>query len=505
MLFISTKNLKAGMTLAMDIYVYNSTFKTLLLKEGQSLNNSYIEKIHSNYISGVYIKNEALKYNIYANSIDEDLEARLLTKIKDIFYAYKINSGEFNTKLIWQISEFADDLIMEILYNNSLSYRTLEFNNYDDYIFQHSLNVSILSISLGNSLGLSQHMLHELSVAALLHDIGMTLIPPQILNKLDKLTVEEFKIIKTHSTNTMNQLKSFVSNDILMGILSHHEKADGTGYPYGLKGNQTHLFGKILSVCDVYQAMNTNHLYRKAYAPSDILQYLLQGTNTQFDENILELFLKNIIIYPVGNLITLSNGKTGIVLKNYSENVLRPVVRIINPDDSFGNDIDLLYDEDQLNTVISCKGHNFEYIVSSCLCGEKCRYDGKVFVSEKVNTLVNSGKAIMVCPEVLGGMTVPRLPCEISNNRVYNITSDDKTEYYINGSRKVLDIAKKYSINKAILKEKSPSCGSNSIYDGTFSRTLIHGQGITTKLLRENGIEVISDEEFGKEFVDGSF
>jgi len=496
MLFISTENLKPGMILAMDIYVYNNTFKILLLKEGQSLNNQYIDKIHSNYISGVYVKNEALKHNIFEKSIDESLEAGLLTKIKDIFYMYKINSGKFNTKLIWQISEFADELIMEILFNSCLSYRTLEFNNYDDYIFQHNLNVAILSISLGNSLGISQHMLHELAVAALLHDIGMTLIPLEIVNKLDKLTVEEFKIIKVHSVNTVNQLKSYVSNDILMGISSHHEKADGTGYPYGLKCNQTHLFARILSICDVYQSMNTSHLYRKAYAPSDIIQYLLQGTNTQFDEKILKLFLENIIIYPIGTLVKLSNCKTAIVVKNYSENVLRPVVRIINSDDSFGNDIDLMYDETQFNIVISGKGHNFEYIVSSCLCGEKCRYDGKVFVSEKVNALINSGRAIMVCAEILGGMTVPRLPCEINNNRVYNITSDDKTEYYINGARKVLDIAKKYGINKAVLKEKSPSCGSNFIYDGTFSRTLIHGEGIATKLLRENGVEVISDEEF---------
>lgn len=138
---------------------------------------------------------------------------------------------------------------------------------------------------------------------------------------------------------------------------------------------------------------------------------------------------------------------------------------------------------------------NYEYIVSACLCGEKCRYDGKTTLSEKVKKLVDEGKALVVCPEVEGGLSVPRLPCEIIENKVINTKNEDKTENFIAGAEKTLYLAKKYNIKKAILKEKSPSCGSSFIYDGTFSRTLIKGQGITSKLLRENGIEVISDED----------
>lgn len=143
--------------------------------------------------------------------------------------------------------------------------------------------------------------------------------------------------------------------------------------------------------------------------------------------------------------------------------------------------------------------HKYEYMVSACLCGEKTRYDGKTSVSGKVKKLVNEGKAIMVCPEVDGGLSVPRLPCEIQKGEVINTACEDMTEYFAAGAIKTLETAKKYGIKKAILKEKSPSCGSNFIYDGTFSRTLIPGEGITSKLLRQYGIEVISDEEFEKE------
>jgi len=102
----------------------------------------------------------------------------------------------------------------------------------------------------------------------------------------------------------------------------------------------------------------------------------------------------------------------------------------------------------------------------------------------------------MICPEVDGGLTVPRHPCEIQNNKVINCLGEDKTSEFRNGAEITLQLCKKYNIKKAILKEKSPSCGSSYIYDGTFTGTLIPGQGITAKLLRENGIKVISDEEF---------
>ncbi|WP_326911171.1 2-thiouracil desulfurase family protein [Sedimentibacter sp. MB31-C6] len=493
MLFISTENLKPGMILAMDIYIYNrETFKTLLLRKGQTLNITYINKIIFHNISGAYIKNQDNLDS--ANLWKEELEANLLPEIRDIFFKFKYNLEKIDTTCIRHISYLVDNLIIEIVNNKHLAYRTLEYNNYDDYIFQHCINVGILSISIGNTLGLNYKTLHELGISALLHDIGMMLIPLEILNKPEKLTHKESLIIREHPLKAVNKLKPFVSNDILMGIACHHEKINGTGYPYGLVGNEIHLFGKIISICDVYNALATNRYRGKSWNPIEIFQYINECN--YFDYDILSVFLKNIIVYPLGNYVKLSNGKTAITTNINSDNVLRPTVQIINSDNTFGEVLDLMNNQ---NITITDKGHDFEYIVSSCLCGVKCRYDGKEITSEKIKKLVDEGKAIMVCPEVLGGMPVPRLPCEIKNNRVYTITSDDKTSYYISGAKKALEIAKKYGIKKAILKEKSPSCGSNHIYDGTFSRTLISGEGLTTKLLRQNGIEVISDEEYNND------
>ena len=138
------------------------------------------------------------------------------------------------------------------------------------------------------------------------------------------------------------------------------------------------------------------------------------------------------------------------------------------------------------------------YLVSACLAGVCCRYDGKSNENEKVIKLVNEGKAIAVCPEQLGGLSTPRTPCEISaedNNKVISKNGKDCTEYFQCGAKRVLEIAKELGIKKAILKAKSPSCGYGRVYDGTFSGKLIQGNGITTELLLKNDIEVITEND----------
>lgn len=133
--------------------------------------------------------------------------------------------------------------------------------------------------------------------------------------------------------------------------------------------------------------------------------------------------------------------------------------------------------------------------VSSCLAGEKCTYSGKDNLIKIVRQLVEQKKAIMICPEVLGGLDIPRNPCEIINNRVIDITGIDRTAEYELGAKKALKILKEHEVSVVLLKAKSPSCGKNKIYDGTFSHTLVSGDGITCKLLKENGIIVFNEDE----------
>lgn len=134
-----------------------------------------------------------------------------------------------------------------------------------------------------------------------------------------------------------------------------------------------------------------------------------------------------------------------------------------------------------------------KYAISACLCGVNCKYNGGNNFSLKIKEIYDKGDSILICPEVLGGLTIPRKPFEIREDRVINTEGIDCTEHFTRGAFKALGIIKEKGITKAILKENSPSCGVNHIYDGTFSNKLIEGKGITTRLLVENGIDVVSE------------
>ena len=215
-------------------------------------------------------------------------------------------------------------------------------------------------MSTGISLRMSERQLHDLGMAGLLHDIGKMTIPVSILNKPGKLTDEEYEIMKSHPINAAELLKNYVSNDIVRAIEGHHEKLDGSGYPYGRKGDNIHYYSKILAICDVYDALTSDRPYRKAAFPNEVIEYIMGCGDTHFDHEILSHFIKIIVAYPVGTFVKLSDDMLAVVVKNYPENIMRPVIRIINADGTVGEDIDLLYDNEYMNITIVDMGYDYE-------------------------------------------------------------------------------------------------------------------------------------------------
>lgn len=138
-------------------------------------------------------------------------------------------------------------------------------------------------------------------------------------------------------------------------------------------------------------------------------------------------------------------------------------------------------------------------LISACLVGINCKYNGRNNYNEKIIELVKKGEAILVCPEQLGGLSTPRVASEIKkiDNKKYVFTKEGKdvTKEFERGANEVLKLAKQFNINKAIFKSKSPSCGCGLIYDGTFTDIKTIGNGITTQLLIDNGIEVITEND----------
>jgi len=134
-------------------------------------------------------------------------------------------------------------------------------------------------------------------------------------------------------------------------------------------------------------------------------------------------------------------------------------------------------------------------IVSACLAGVKCRWNGEARPCQKVIELVEQNEAVPVCPELLGGLTIPRIPAEQKNDKVFTKDGKDVTDQFEKGAEEGLKIAKLINCNEAIVKSKSPSCGSGQIYDGTFSGKLVYGDWVFTKLLKKNNIKVFTEDE----------
>lgn len=137
-------------------------------------------------------------------------------------------------------------------------------------------------------------------------------------------------------------------------------------------------------------------------------------------------------------------------------------------------------------------------LVSSCLLGEKCRYNGSGEEDVYVLEYIKDMQVYPVCPEVMGGMSTPRSPCEIYKGRVVSKDGEDTTDYFVSGADMVVDLAKQEGIDLAVFKSRSPSCGCGKVYDGTFNGILIQGDGICVKKLKGNGIQVINNEELKK-------
>ncbi|WP_129407902.1 HD-GYP domain-containing protein [Marinitoga lauensis] len=168
----------------------------------------------------------------------------------------------------------------------------------DNYTHTHSKNVSNLSVKIGKELGFNDSFLEELEIAALLHDVGKIGIPDEILNKPSRLTDDEYKIIQSHTIIGAKLLSEidFLSKNIPLGALEHHEKLDGTGYPYNKKDGEISLFGKILAVVDIYDALTAKRIYKEPWPKEKVLKILKEDCPKKFDCEIVRALEKCVSI-----------------------------------------------------------------------------------------------------------------------------------------------------------------------------------------------------------------
>ncbi len=226
--------------------------------------------------------------------------------------------------------------IVDLILNEEFSLIGLTaIKNHDEYTFQHCVNVSILSISLGQRLGLSKKMLGELGVAAILHDLGKATIPGWVLNKPGKLTAEEWKLMTDHPVQGVKMISKLRGlNELALRAMivafEHHLNIDGSGYPKLGDHLAMSLFSRIVAISDCFDAMTAHRSYRKTpFTPYEALHHMLVANKEKFDPLLIKAFVNTVGMYPAGTVVLLDTNEIGVVMEHNSQDIFRPKVKIV--------------------------------------------------------------------------------------------------------------------------------------------------------------------------------
>jgi len=230
-----------------------------------------------------------------------------------------------------QIEPVVGKMANSILRNKDALLSLCRIKSKDDYTFLHSVSVGALLISFAHALDFNHDIIKQLGVGGMLHDIGKTKVPDEILNKPGKLTEEEFVIMKSHVVHGCSILRkspgiSQISFDV---TAQHHERFDGSGYPLGLKNAEMSVYGQMAAIVDVYDAITADRCYHKGMEPTVAVRKMFEWSKFHFNPKLLRTFIRTVGIYPVGTLVRLESGKIGVVIEQCETDMTRPLVRAI--------------------------------------------------------------------------------------------------------------------------------------------------------------------------------
>lgn len=232
---------------------------------------------------------------------------------------------------IKEVKGTVSECVSSILRNPDTMMWLTKIRNKDDYTAEHSLNVGLLAITFGRHLGASEDDLNRLGMAGMLHDVGKMRTPNEVLNKEGKLTDEEYAIMQSHARHGRDILMAHKSVDhgAVDVAFSHHEALDGSGYPRKIKASGISDFTRIVTLCDIYDAITSDRIYKAGRSSLEALKILYRNKGIKFDDRLVTEFISCIGLYPPGSIVELKNGKVGIVIStNYRHQHLPKVLAL---------------------------------------------------------------------------------------------------------------------------------------------------------------------------------
>lgn len=326
-----------------DMVISRDIFNTdgrMIVPAGTKLDYQTIEKIRNYHILELYVY-EALEEDEvsaapsrYFEAIRESAEFKEFQKnYLDAVADIKTHLSDFVNKNITSVD--VDKLTKSPvdMLNGSRSLIHVfdmlhSMRNFDDASYTHCINVALISSIIGKWMNYPDEDIVQLTLAGLMHDIGKLIIPDQILNKPGRLTEGEYAIMKTHSVLGYKKLKDIpISPAVKEACLLHHERYDGSGYPFGLKGDEIPDFAKIVAIADVYDAMTAARVYRGSMCPFQVIATMEKDAFSKYDPRFIIPFLHNVVSSYLHNDVRLSDGREGEVILINDTALSRPIVK----------------------------------------------------------------------------------------------------------------------------------------------------------------------------------
>jgi putative nucleotidyltransferase with HDIG domain len=305
-----------------------------MLEEGTVLTTELLARFKKEGIASLDIRQREEWPDILAKSLNEPAEKKrfmsvymeTVQSVKDAFQDMRV----CERLSMDEMERLVQGMILPMLNYRGIIHNLYELHACDEYTFHHSVKVALLCGVIGKWMGYEEAEIRQLSLAGLLHDVGKSRIPLELLTKPGKLDSDEMAIMKQHVTKGYELLQKsgvIVAWPVACAVLQHHERMDGSGYPHRTCGAELHPYAKIVAVADVYDAMTSDRVYRKRHTPFKVLKTLTEEMFGKLDPDVCTTFMNNIRDYLIGNRVKLSDGRLAEVVALHHPMATRPVVR----------------------------------------------------------------------------------------------------------------------------------------------------------------------------------
>ncbi len=314
--------------------IYNRTGRTPLLRRGTRIRPSMVAALQRRGIQAIWVTDELFP-DLEVQAVVRDETVNVTRRcLEDIFKSAKEKAPPSQAQAL-RLAAALRSLVDDILHNDDVVANVAHLRTWDNYTFEHSVQVAILSVLVGKHLLMTEDQLVRLGTGAILHDVGKVTVPQEILQKPAALTADEFEIIKQHPRLGWDLVHEGFQNIMPTSsivVLQHHERLDGSGYPSHLKGDEIYVFSRVVAAADVFDAIRAERNYRARYAPRRVLQIMQEEAGPKLDASAVQAILAHVAIIPVGEIVRLTNGLLGAVTGLNQGHPLQPVVTVVADD-----------------------------------------------------------------------------------------------------------------------------------------------------------------------------